>query len=104
VPADPASGHTASSRPIAAPARFCTAKRFCAKAALGNEVVVADPHVFIVEMYTPGEIVEARRPFDAETAADALMNAETWINNGEHNSTNFRVVDLDGTILIDSLE
>ena len=30
-------------------------------------------------MYTPDEIVEARRPFSAETAADALLAAKPWI-------------------------
>jgi hypothetical protein len=34
--------------------------------------MAADLPLFIVEMYTPGEIVEARRPFSAEIAADAL--------------------------------
>jgi hypothetical protein len=28
--------------------------------------MAADLPLFIVEMYTPGEIVEARRPFSAE--------------------------------------
>ncbi len=59
--------------------------------------------LFIVEMYTPGEIVEARRPFGAATAADALLNAKGWINDRRHDATNFRVVDLDGTILFDKL-
>jgi hypothetical protein len=63
--------------------------------------VVANLPVFIVEMYTPGEIVEARRPFSAKTAADALVAAKAWINGSEHNATNFRVVDLDGTIMFD---
>ena len=35
--------------------------------------MASDLPLFIVEMYTPGEIVEARRTFDAETAADALL-------------------------------
>jgi hypothetical protein len=63
--------------------------------------VAADLPLYIVEMYTPGEIVEARRPFSAETAADALLNAKGWINNRRHDATNFRVVDLDGTIMLD---
>jgi len=62
-----------------------------------------DLPLFIVEMYTPGEIVEARRPFGAATAADALLNAKGWINDRRHDATNFRVVDLDGTILFDQL-
>ena len=65
--------------------------------------MVADLPVFIVEMYTPGEIVETRKPFSAKTAADALLAAKAWINDSEHNATNFRVVDRDGTILSDKL-
>jgi hypothetical protein len=62
-----------------------------------------DPPVFIVEMYTPGEIVGARRLFGAKTAAGALLAAKAWINDSEHNATNFRVVDRDGTILFNKL-
>jgi hypothetical protein len=62
--------------------------------------MASDLPLFIVEMYTPGEIVEARRPFGAETAADALLAAKGWINDKRHDATNFRVVDLDGTILV----
>jgi hypothetical protein len=54
--------------------------------------VGADLPLFIVEMYTPGEIVEARRPFSAETAADALLAAKGWINDRRRDATNFRVV------------
>ena len=54
-------------------------------------------------MYTPGEIVEARKPLGAETAADVLLTAKEWISDSRHNATNFRVVDLDGTILFDKL-
>jgi hypothetical protein len=43
------------------------------------KVVAADLPLFIVEMYTPGEIVEARRPFSAETTAEALLAAKGWI-------------------------
>ena len=65
--------------------------------------MAADLPVFIVEMYTPGEIVEARKPFSAETAADALVAAEGWINDRRNDATNFRVVDLDGEIVFDKL-
>jgi hypothetical protein len=75
----------------------------CARAGQGHEVVVAELPVFIVEMYTPGEIVEARRPFSAQTAGDALLTARVWINDSEHNAINFRVIDLDGTIIFDEL-
>jgi hypothetical protein len=37
--------------------------------------VVADLPVFMIEMYTPGEIVEARRPSIAESATNALLAA-----------------------------
>jgi hypothetical protein len=65
--------------------------------------MASDLPLFMVEMYTPGEIVEARRPFGAETAADALLAAKGWINDSRHNATNVRVVDPDGTILFDKL-
>jgi hypothetical protein len=63
----------------------------------------SDLPLFIVEMYTPGEIVEARRPFSAETVAGALLAAKGWINDSRHKATNFRIVDLDGTIMLDRL-
>lgn len=69
---------------------------------IGREVVATEPSVFIVEMYMPGEIVEARRPFIVETAADALRAAKGWINDSRHNAINFRVVDPDGTIMFDA--
>ncbi len=65
--------------------------------------MASDLPLFIVEMYTPGEIVEARRPFGAQTAADALLAAKGWINDRRHDATNFRVVDLDGVIMFDRL-
>jgi hypothetical protein len=37
----------------------------------------------------------------AETAADALLAAKGWINARRNDATNFRVVDLDGTIMFD---
>jgi hypothetical protein len=63
--------------------------------------MAADFPLFIVEMYTPGEIVEARRPFSAKTAADALLAAKGWIHDRRNDATHFRVVDLDGTIIFD---
>ena len=45
------------------------------------KVVAADLPLFIVEMYTPGQIVEARRSFSAETATDALR--AVWVENEE---------------------
>jgi hypothetical protein len=65
--------------------------------------MASDLPLLVVEMYTPGEIVAARRPFGAETAADALLAAKGWINDRRRDSTNLRVVDLDGTILFDEL-
>jgi hypothetical protein len=58
---------------------------------------------FIVEMYTPGEIVEARRTFRAVNAAEALLAAKGWINDRRHDATSFRVVDLAGAIMFDEL-
>jgi hypothetical protein len=63
--------------------------------------MAADLPLFIVEMYTPGEIVEARRPFSAETAAAALGTAMGWINGGGHTATNVRIVDPVGTTIFD---
>ena len=65
--------------------------------------VVTKMLIFIVEMYTPGEIVEARKQFIAETAENALLTAKDWINDSAHNATSFRVVDRDGIILFDKL-
>jgi hypothetical protein len=63
--------------------------------------VAAETPVFIVEMYTPSEIVEARRPFRAATATDALRAAMGWINDGGHGATNVRIVDTVGSIMFD---
>jgi hypothetical protein len=75
---------------------------FC-QGRIGREIVAADLPQFIVELYTPGEIIEARRSFGAETVADALQAAKTWINDKTHFATNFRVVDSDETIVVDKL-
>jgi len=64
--------------------------------------VAADLPLFIVEMYTPGEIVEARRSFGAETATDALRAAMGWISDGGHDATSVRIVDNIGTIMFDT--
>ena len=60
-----------------------------------------EPSVFIVEIYSPGEIVEARRTFSAETATDALRAAMGWINDSGHNAIWFRIVDTVGKIMFD---
>jgi flavin-binding protein dodecin len=65
--------------------------------------VAADLPVFIVEMYSPGEIVDSRRSFSAESIEAALADAKRWINDTGHNATSFRVVDLDGATLFDKL-
>jgi hypothetical protein len=65
--------------------------------------VATDLPLFMVELYTPGEIVEARRPFSGKSAADALLAAKAWINDSRHNATNFRVIDFHGTIIFDKL-
>jgi len=69
----------------------------------GHAIVAADLPKFIVEMYDPGEITEARRSFSAETAADALQAAKTWINDKTHCAKNFRVLNSDETIVFDKL-
>ena len=68
---------------------------------IGHEAVATEPSVFTVEMYTPGEIVEARRPFSAETATEALRAAMGWIIDGGHDATRVRIVDTVGTIMFD---
>jgi hypothetical protein len=74
---------------------------FLATAGIRHDDMVAELPVFIVEMYTPGEIVEARKPFGAVSAADALLAAKAWIINGGHEATNFRVVDRGAKVLLD---
>jgi hypothetical protein len=74
-----------------------------AQGRIGREVVAADLPLFKVEMYTPGEIVEARRSFSGATAADALLTAKPWINDKRHSAKNFRVVDSHGTVMVDKL-
>jgi hypothetical protein len=64
--------------------------------------VAADLPLFIVEMYTPGEIVETRRTFSAETATAALRAAMGWISDGGHDATSVRIVDNIGTIMFDT--
>jgi len=61
--------------------------------------VSADLPQFIVQMYEPGEIIQARRSFSAETTADALQAAKAQINDKTHGATNFRIVDSDSTSL-----
>ena len=66
-------------------------------------IVAADLPLFIVEMYTPDEIVKARRSFRAENIEAALADAKPWINDSGHNATSFRVVDRDGVTVFDKL-
>jgi|SRR3981189_2597596 hypothetical protein len=66
-------------------------------------VMGGDLRSFTVEMYTPGEIVDGRRSYDAETATHALHAATAWINEADHNATHLRVVGDDGTIMFDKL-
>jgi len=68
-----------------------------------REVVATNLSLFIVEMYTPDEIVEARRSFSAENIESALEDAKPWINDSGHNATSFRVVDRDGVTVFDKL-
>ena len=69
----------------------------------GAEVVSANLPLFIVEMYSPGEIVDSRRSFRAENVESALEDAKPWINDSGHNATSFRVVDRDGATVLDKL-
>jgi hypothetical protein len=69
----------------------------------GREVVAANLLLFIVEMYTPDEIVEARRSFSADNIESALENTKPWIHNSGHNAMSFRVVDRDGVTVFDKL-
>jgi hypothetical protein len=61
----------------------------------------ADLPLFIVEVYTPGEIVEARRSFSAATATEALLVAKAWLGDSSHDATNLRVVDREGRVMLD---
>jgi hypothetical protein len=54
-----------------------------------------------VELYTPGEIVDSRRSYAAETAKGAVLAAKAWINNGNHTATRLRVLDDTGTVMFD---
>jgi hypothetical protein len=54
-----------------------------------------------VEIYTPGEIVDSRRSYTAETAKDALRAAKVWITDGSHSATRLRVLDDRGTVMFD---
>jgi hypothetical protein len=60
---------------------------------MGHDVMAIDLPLFIVEMSTPGEIVEARRCWRPRSASTIEVT----------NATNFRVVDRDGTIVFDKL-
>jgi hypothetical protein len=54
-----------------------------------------------VELYTPGEIVDSRRSYAAETAKGALLSAKAWITNEDHTATRLRVLDDSGTVMLD---
>jgi hypothetical protein len=54
-----------------------------------------------VELYTPGEIVDSRRSYTAETAKGALLAAKTWITDRNHIATRLRVMDEGGAVLFD---
>jgi hypothetical protein len=65
--------------------------------------VPADLSLFMVEMYSPGEIVDARRSFRAQNIEAALADAKPWVKDSRHSATSFRVVDSDGATLFDRL-
>jgi hypothetical protein len=54
-----------------------------------------------VELYTPGEIVDSRRSYAADTAKDALFAAKAWITDGNHTATRLRVLDDSGIVMFD---
>ena len=49
----------------------------------------------------PGQIIEGRRSYNAQTALDALRAAKAWIEDSEHNASHLRVVDEHGTVIFD---
>jgi hypothetical protein len=57
--------------------------------------------ILTVEMYTPGEIVDSRRSYTADTAKGALIAANAWITDGNHTATRLRVLDDYGTVMFD---
>jgi hypothetical protein len=52
--------------------------------------------ILTVELYTPGEIVDSRRSYAAETAKGAVLAANAWISDGNHTATRLRVLDESG--------
>jgi hypothetical protein len=54
-----------------------------------------------VELYTPGEIVDSRRSYTAETAKGAVLAAKAWITDGNHIATRLRVLDDRGIVMFD---
>jgi hypothetical protein len=63
----------------------------------------ADLPQFMIEVFTPGEIIEDRLPFAAASVADALIGAENWIKDNMHHATHVRIVDPDGTVMFEKL-
>jgi hypothetical protein len=57
--------------------------------------------ILTVELYTPGEIVDSRRSYTAETAKGALLAAKAWLADGNHTATRLRVLDDSGTVVFD---
>jgi hypothetical protein len=58
---------------------------------------------FMIEVFTPGEIIEDRLPFAAVSVADALIGARGWIKDNMHHATHVRIVDPDGTVMLEKL-
>jgi hypothetical protein len=63
----------------------------------------ADLPKFMIDVFTPGEIIEDRLPFAAASVADALIGARGWIKDNMHHATRVRIVDLDGTVMFEKL-
>jgi hypothetical protein len=58
---------------------------------------------FMIEMFTPGEIIEDCLPCHAKTAFGALAAAELWIKDERHRASHVRVLAADGRIAIENL-
>ena len=58
---------------------------------------------FIVEFYTPDEIIESRRSFNAKNVAGAQLAARHWLARGADplQASRCRIIDQDGKTILD---
>jgi hypothetical protein len=92
-----ATGSPACARNLSASSSFlwnvlCSAQAILEPATLAT---------FTVELYTPGEIIESRRSFDAQEAGHALRFAGPWMKDGSHSASHVRVVDDQGVSVLE---